>query len=345
MTDPDPDAIAAATAHHLRHGTTATLVSLITAPMQRITDSLSVISELTQHGRTSTGHILGSHLEGPYLSPRRRGAHPSAHLREPDRGTTRAILAAAGGTLRMLTLAPELDGMLGPGGQLRQLRSAGVTVALGHTDATFDQTRAAVAEGASTATHLFNGMRPLRHRDPGPAGAMLDDDTAVCELINDGVHVHPAVARLVARIADDGRLALITDAVAATGAPDGTYHLGQERIVRSNGAIRSADGSSLGGADITLADALRRAVTVLGLTLADAVAAATTVPAAAVGCSGDVGSLTPGRSADLVVLDADLRVTAVMLAGTWIRPPADNPLVDGDRGLGAVDRDTLAGRP
>lgn len=280
-----------------------------------------MIADLSRRGPAAYGHILGSHLEGPYLSPKRRGAHPAALLRQPDRDTTRRILEAGGGALRMLTFAPELPGVFGPAWLVEQLLAAGVTPALGHTDASYEETSAVLRAGASTATHLFNGMRPLRHRDPGPVGAVLDDDRAVCELINDGVHVHPAVARVAIRAAGNGRLALITDAVAATGAAEGTYYLGEERIVRQDGIIRSADGTSLGGADITLGDAVRRAVTVLGLSLTDAVAAATCVPAAAIGSAAEVGTLDAGRRADLVVLDADLAVTAVMLAGSWIRRP------------------------
>lgn len=322
MTAPDSGEVGAATAYHLCHGTTATLVSLVTAPLPRITDGLALVADLAGRGRAPHGHILGSHLEGPYLSFRRRGAHPPAHLLQPATVTTRTLLDAGRGTLRMLTLAPELPGTLRAGGLLRQLGTAGVTAALGHTDATYETTKAALADGASTATHLFNGMRPLHHREPGPIGAVLEDDRVVCELINDGVHVHPTVARLTVRAAGRGHLVLITDAVAATGAPDGDYRLGEEPIVRRDGVIRSADGSTLGGADITLADAVRRAVGYLGLSVVDAVAAATSVPAAAVGCGAEVGSLASGRWADLVVLDADLNVDAVMLAGSWIRRPA-----------------------
>jgi N-acetylglucosamine-6-phosphate deacetylase len=327
MTIPDEREVSGATAYHLQHGTTATIVSLITAPTQQLLDSLELVADLVERGAGRHGRVLGSHLEGPYLSSVRRGAHSAAHLRHPTRTGVEALLEAGRGTLRMLTFAPELPGTLGAGGLIRQLRDHGVTAAVGHTDASYDDTRQALADGATAATHLFNGMRPIHHREPGPIAALLADDDTSCELINDGVHVHPGIARLAARLLGAGRLVLITDAVSATGAPDGEYLLGQTPIVRRGGTIRTADGTSLGGSDLTMAEALRRAVAVLGLDIADAVAATTVLPAQAVGCAATAGSLSAGRSADLVVLDGDLRVQAVMVAGAWMkRPPEPTPI-------------------
>lgn len=321
MTLPDPHEVAAAAAYHLQHGTTAVLVSLVTTGLAHLHDSLALVADLTQEGPGARGRILGSHLEGPYLSPARRGVHPADALRRPKGAEVAALVRSSRDTLRMVTFAPELDGALGAGGLVSQLRTRGVTAAVGHTDASYEVTRQALTEGASTATHLFNGMRPILHRDPGPITALLQDHTATCELINDGIHVHPAVATLTVALLGAGRLVLITDAVAATGAQDGTYTIGETSIVRHNGSIRTADDSSLGGSDLTLAEALRRAVAVLGMPLADAVAAATCIPAAAVGAADAVGSLTPGRPADLVVLDEDVRIQAVMASGAWVRPP------------------------
>ena len=221
----------------------------------------------------------------------------------------------------MLTLAPELPGSLGPGGCVSRLRDAGITVAVGHTDADYDTCLAAFDAGATVATHLFNGMRPLGHRDPGPVAAALDHPGVTVELIADGQHVHPPVARMAARLSGPRRLALITDAVAATGAQDGDYDLGGVPIRRSHGRITLLDGSSLGGSDLTMAEAVRQAVTVLGLSLTEAVTAATSTPAAALGALDEAGTLAPGRVADLVVLDADLVVTGVMAAGRWVREP------------------------
>ena len=322
MTVPDERQVTSATTFHLAHGTTSMLISLVTDSTDQLLDSLALTADLVDRGPEDRGRILGSHLEGPYLSPARRGAHPLEHLQNPTRSTTRRFLDAGRGTVRMVTFAPELAGALGSHGLVRQLAEVGVTAAVGHTDATFEATSRGLAEGATSATHLFNGMRPMGHRDPGPVAAVLGDDRVFCELINDGIHVDPAMAVLAARLLSSGRLVLITDAVAATGAPDGRYAIGRTAIVRHNGLIRTADGISLGGSDLTLIAAVRRAVSVLGLDLADAVAAATIVPALAVGCGDTVGVLADGRPADLVVLDGALNVQGVMLAGCWVvKPP------------------------
>ena len=188
---------------------------------------------------------------------------------------------------------------------------------------------AAVDAGATVATHLFNGMRGLHHRDPGPVGALLSDARVTCEIVNDGEHVNPLVVGLAARAAASGQVALITDAVAATGAPDGEYLLGPQRVVHVGGAVRLPAGDpnagSLGGGNGTLVENLRRAVTVVGLSLVDAVSATTSVPAAALGVADRFGSLAAGRAADLCVLDADLRLAGVLKDGRWAVSPAAQP--------------------
>lgn len=321
MTTEDADEMRTATSFHLRHGTTACVVSLVTAPWPELLRQLSTAAEVSAEGATRTGQVLGVHLEGPFLSAARRGVHPVAALRDPEPDLLEALLAAGEGQVRMLTLAPELPGALGKAGAVARLMAAGVTVALGHTDASAETCVRAVAEGASVATHLFNGMRPLGHRDPGPVGTLLDAPGVTLELIGDGRHVDPVVCRLAFAAAGAGRIALMTDAVAATGAPDGEYALGGARILRRDGLITADDGVSLGGSDLTMVAAVRFAVDQLGLGLPDALRCATTVPAAALGLAGQVGRLLPGRAADLVVLGRDLQVRAVMLAGRWAVAP------------------------
>lgn len=326
MTTTDADELRTATAFHLRHGTTACLVSLVTAPWPELVAQLATAAAVAAAGAaagvTGTGRVVGVHLEGPFLSAERRGVHPAYALRDPDPAALDTLLAVGAGQVRMVTLAPERPGALGRAGAVARLASAGVTVALGHTDASAETCIRAIAEGATVGTHLFNGMRPLGHRDPGPVGALLDAPGVTVELIADGRHVDPVVGRLALAAAGPGRVALITDAVAATGAPEGEYALGGARIRRRDGVITADDGVSLGGSDLTMAAALRFAVERLGLGLPDALRCATTVPAAAVGLAGRVGRLLPGRAADLVVLGRDLDVRAVMLAGRWVVPPS-----------------------
>lgn len=314
MTEMDAAEFHRARAALLQVGVTSTVASLVTAPLSELEAAVDFIASLVGRSVDDMARVVGSHLEGPFLAPAHRGCHEEASLIPPDVAATRRLLHAGRGTIRMLTLAPELPGALEV---LRLLAADGVVAAMGHTGATYDQTREAISAGVSVGTHLFNGMLRPHHREPGPALSLLDDARVTIELINDGVHVHPAVARVATRAAHEGRLALISDGVAATGAPDGEYMLGRTRIRSHNGRVETADGKSLGGGVMTLDGALRRAVHVLGVPLQVAVAAATAVPAAALGLGDAAGSLAPGRLADLCVLDADLHPVAVMLGGRW----------------------------
>jgi N-acetylglucosamine-6-phosphate deacetylase len=233
--------------------------------------------------------------------------------------------------LRVITIAPELPGAVG---LIKAAARAGVTAAVGHTDATADITSAAVDAGATHATHLFNGMRPLHHREPGPAGALLDRDEVTCEVIADGVHLHDTMIRLAARAAGPGRLVLVTDAMAAAGMPDGSYRLGSTRVDVAGGVARLAGGAEPGavgaiagtataiaGSTATMADVVRHAVAA-GLPVTAVAAAASTTPARVLGLGDRTGALRPGLDADLVVCDEEFRLRAVMRQGEWL---AGNP--------------------
>ena len=317
MTAADGPSLHRAVRQLVRHGVTACVASLVTAPVEVLEHALDLVASASLANLPDSARIVGAHLEGPFLSPRHRGAHQAHELREPSREITARLLDAGRGHVRMLTLAPELPGA---DDLLDQLRDRGVVAAMGHTAATHDQTRRAVERGVRVGTHLFNGMRPPHQREPGPAMTLLDAPQVVVELIVDGQHVHPAIARVAVRAAGAGRLALISDGVAATAAPDGRYRLGAVDIVSRDGRVETADGSSLGGGGCTLDDALRRAVVELGMAEADAVAAATSVPARALGVDHLVGDLGTRRRADLAVFDARWRLRAVMVGGSWVDP-------------------------
>lgn len=300
-----------AVAFHRGHGTTTSLVSLVTAPVEDLCRQLGWAADLAD-----AGEIAGAHLEGPFLSQVRCGAQNPDHLLTPDRSAFDAMLQAARGHLRVITVAPELPGALE---LIDDAVAAGVVAAVGHTDATYDQASAAFDHGAQLATHLFNGMRPIHHREPGPVLASLDAGVA-CEAINDGIHLHPAVLReVLARGAD--RLVLITDAIDATGIGDGEYVLGGQPVVVRDGAARLHSGS-LAGSSLTMDAALARAVRD-GVDLPVAAAAAATNPARVIGL-GDRGRLAPGARADMVVLDDELRVRRVMREGVWWQDGADD---------------------
>ena len=238
----------------------------------------------------------------------------------PDVAVFERLHAAARGHLRIITLAPELPGAFRV---IEAATRAGVIVAVGHTDATADVTMAAIDAGATYATHLFNGMRPPHHREPGAAGALLDRDEVTCEVIADGVHLHDITIRLAARAAGPGRLVLVSDAMAAAGMADGSYQLGSMRVRVAGGVARLLEdpadpggAGSIAGSTATLADVVRHAILV-GLPVTDVAAAASTTPARVLGLGGRTGALSPGLAADLVVCDEDFRPRAVMRAGRW----------------------------
>jgi N-acetylglucosamine-6-phosphate deacetylase len=300
--DDGPDAVRAALAVHRAAGTTRSMVSLVAAPLEQLEASLAGIADLVEEDPT----VLGAHLEGPFLAPSRCGAHDPRHLRTPTPGAVDRLLAAARGTLRQVTLAPELPGALDA---VRAFAAAGVTVAVGHTEADATLTAAAFDAGARLLTHALNAMPGLHHREPGPVGAALTDRRVTLELVLDGVHVHPVVAALLMAGAP-GRVALVTDAMAAAGGPDGEYGWGARRVtVRDGRAVLTAT-ETLAGSTLTQDAALRTAVAA-GIDPVAAVTALTTTPARVLGLGDRLGRLAPGHAADVVALAADRSVTAV----------------------------------
>jgi N-acetylglucosamine-6-phosphate deacetylase len=327
FTEGGPGDARRAAAFHRAHGTTRIVASLVTAPVDELERRVTMLAALADEGV-----IDGIHLEGPFLSAARCGAQNPRYLTAPDVAAFWRLHAAARGWLKMITIAPELPGALGV---IRAAAGAGVIAAAGHTDASAEVTAAAVAAGVSHATHLFNGMRPLAHRDPGPAGALLDSQVT-CEVVADGAHLHDTVIRLAARAAGPGNLVLITDAMAAAGMPDGTYRLGDLAVTVTDGVARLAPAAAapagtlpatatasgplgaIAGSTATMDQVVRHAITAVGLSVPDVAAAASTTPARRLGLAGETGALHPGLSADLVLLDGDFRLTTVIASGAVI---------------------------
>ncbi|MDQ3690361.1 MAG: N-acetylglucosamine-6-phosphate deacetylase [Chloroflexota bacterium] len=314
MLSSDPADIRSAAAFHRSHGTTTSLASIVTAPLEEMLAGVAAVRDVVRSVTTPQRHVIGSHLEGPFLNPRRAGAHDPRHLLPPDPAALDRLLEVADGTLRVITLAPEL-----PGGVdlVRRAVAAGVIVAVGHSDADHAQAMAAFDAGASLVTHLFNGMAPFHHREPGLVGAALADHRVVCEVINDGVHLHDAAVRLAFEAAGSGRIALVTDAIAAAGAGDGQFQLGPATVRVLDGEVRLDGERTLAGSTLTMDVALRRAVRTVRLPIAAAVEAASATPARLLGIGDSVGSIEVGHRADLVVLSDRLEVEAVMAAGEW----------------------------
>jgi N-acetylglucosamine-6-phosphate deacetylase len=300
-------AIETVLAVHNAHGTTRSVLSLVTAPVDTLARQLQAIA----HVAASDPRVLGAHLEGPFLDHEFRGAHDAAELRTADAASIDLLLDASGGVLRQITIAPEHPGATEA---IARFVDAGVVVAVGHTGADFATALSAFEAGASILTHAFNGMRGIHHRAPGPVVAAMHADHVTLEIINDGVHVHPDVVRLAFSGAP-GRVALVTDAMAAAGAADGEYQLGSLGVIVADGVARLLEGGSIAGSTLTQDAALRNAVIESGIPLDEAIGALTVTPAAAIGRSGDLGRLDRGFAADAVLLAPDLTVEAVWGAG------------------------------
>jgi N-acetylglucosamine-6-phosphate deacetylase len=298
---------------HREHGSTRIVASLVTAPVDELAERCSMLADLADEGV-----IDGIHLEGPFLSHARCGAQDPRYLIDPDVAVFRRLHAAARGHLKQITIAPELPGAAD---LIRAVVGVGVVAAAGHTDATAEVTDAAIGVGITHATHLFNGMRPLDHRQPGPAGALLAREVT-CEAISDGTHLHDITIELIARAAGAGNLVLITDAMAAAGMPDGAYHLGQQAVTVSGGVARLAEGTqgagSIAGSTATMAHVVHHAITSARLPVTEVAAAASTTPARIVGLADVTGALRRGLAADLVLLNEDFTLRAVMSRGQWV---------------------------
>ena len=290
--------------YHASHGTTSLVASVATAPLADLNASIAFLRPFVDNG-----DLVGIHLEGPFLSPLRRGAHRAELLRTPRLDDIRALVNAGGDALRMLTMAPELDGAEE---SIRWLVERGVVVALGHSDADAKIARAAFNWGATVVTHIFNGMRPLHHREPGIIGVALLDDRVTVELILDGLHVAPEAAELVRRAAPR-RLALVSDAMAATGCVDGEYDVAGSAVRVSGGVATLVGGDSLAGSTATVSTGFDLLIS-RGTLLSDAVDATSTSPARTLGLAVP---LSVGSPADLLVVESG-RVTAVMRRGTWL---------------------------
>jgi N-acetylglucosamine-6-phosphate deacetylase len=300
---------------HRRHGTTTLIASLVTAAPDELLHQITELAPLAREGL-----IDGIHLEGPWLSTVRCGAHQPALMRDPDRAEIDRVLDAGAGTVRMITIAPERQGALAAIGRVA---GAGVVAAVGHTEASYEQTRAAITAGATVGTHLFNAMRPISTREPGPVIALLEDSRVTVELITDGVHVDPALYRHVSRSAGPDRVSLITDAISAAGMGDGSYQLGPLAVKVTDGVARVAETQTIAGSTATMGHQFRFAVQHSGLDRDDALMAAVRQasinPARALGLPAT--GLVAGGAADLVVLDAFLEVTGVLRRGSWVVAP------------------------
>jgi N-acetylglucosamine-6-phosphate deacetylase len=302
----DPEAVVTFARAHRQHGTTTIMASLVSAYPEALARDVAALAELVDQGV-----IIGSHLEGPWISPAHKGAHDPGTLRDPDPDEVDAIIRTGRGTIRMVTLAPEWPHGIDA---VKRFADAGVVAAVGHTDATYDQTRAAIDAGATVSTHLYNAMRPLNHREPGPIVALTEDERVTSELILDGTHVHPSAAAF-ARRAAEGRIVMITDAMSAAAGADGDYMLGDLAVKVVNGVARLVEGGAIAGSTLTLDFAVKFAVEQVGMSAFDTFAAVTSIPARVLGLT-DRGVLAVGARADLCHMTDALELTGVWAEGS-----------------------------
>ena len=290
-------------------GVTSFLATTYSAPQEELLESARRVNEAATKG-VEGAEVLGLHVEGPYINPKMAGAQDDAHIRPPSSDELEEIRKAAGGALRIVTLAPEVDGALEA---VEWLRSKGIIPSAGHTDATFEEMVAGVDAGISHVAHLFNRMRPLHHREPGAVGAALLDERVSVELIADGVHLHPSALRLAAKSKGSGRTALVSDAIAPTGLPDGEYRFGGRRVRLEGGRCILGSGV-LAGSNIRLCDAVKNMVDA-GFHITESVEMASTTPAGIIGVSDHKGRLAEGLDADLTVMSRDFSVLLTMVGG------------------------------
>jgi N-acetylglucosamine-6-phosphate deacetylase len=311
-----PEALTGVTKTVARHGTTSFVATTVTAsPEDTIRSVEGIARYISQQHETddARAEVLGIHFEGPFLSPARRGVHPPEWLKLPSAELLEKFLQAAAGNAQILTLAPEL---LGAMPCIDAARNAGMVVAVGHTDATYEQTRAAIAHGVRHAVHVYNAMRPFSHRDSGVIGAVFTSPEVSAELIADGVHVDEAAMKVLLQAKGPEHTILISDGTSATGMPDGKYMLGNLEVTVSGGICRNSEGK-LAGSTLTLDRALRNIVG-LGIPLANAVRMLTLNPAALLGIEFKKGALRTGADADIVLLDEELHISNVWVRGAAV---------------------------
>ena len=309
----DPDEVAGVARFHAQHGTTGLLATTVAAPVEELTMAVGAIARCVE----AVPIVLGAHLEGPFLSPARPGAMNPSTFIVPDPAILEQLLTASHGTVRMMTLAPELTGALE---LIRELKNNRVVASLGHSDASYSAASAAAAAGANAATHLFNGMRPFHHREPGIAALHRLPEVSY-ELICDGVHVDQVALKLVYRAKGERGVRLVTDAIEAAGMPDGRYRLGEAAVEVRDGVATLAGGESIAGSTLTMDVAVRNAVRFLNISVPEAVTLASVNPARLLGLADRKGAVAVGMDADLAVLDDDLLCVGTMVGGTWMYLP------------------------
>ncbi len=317
VMDATPEALEAIANTHLKNGVTGFLATIMSESFETMTKAIRNVADFhrNQTQRDSLSSLLGIYLEGPFFNPEKCGAQPKKHLRTPDIDLMEAYLEASSELIRVVSMAPELQGS---SELVSYLENKHITSAFGHTNASYETTLNAVNKGMTLATHMFNGMKAFKHRDPGPLGVALMDDRVYSELIVDGVHLHERAVDLALKTKGPDKLILISDAMRAAGLDDGTYELAGQSVTVKNKVARLNDGS-LAGSAFTLMEAVRRVIDIHKVKLHQAFNMASLNPAKALNLSEEYGSIEAGKRADFLLLDKNLDILNVFKSGHQIQ--------------------------
>jgi len=310
VMDGEYEAIKQVATTHSHFGTTAFLPTTMTMTKDKIIKSLKNIHEARLKG-TGTAEILGIHLEGPYINPEKKGAQKEEDIKKVSVEEFLEFNQASGNLIRLVTIAPEMPGAID---FIRWLHQQGIIVSVGHSNATYKQVQEGIQAGLSQVTHIFNAMRGLHHREPGVVGAALSSPKLIVEMIADGIHLHPMVLKMLTQIKESEKLVLITDAMRATGFKEGTYDLGGQEVIVTQGQAKLKNGT-LAGSVLTMDKAVKNLVTKVGISLLNAVQMASYNPAKCLGIDDKKGSLELYKDADIVILNKNLETELTMVAG------------------------------
>lgn len=300
---------------HIKNGVTSFLGTVITSSYENMIKACKNIVQY--NNKNDRAQLLGIHLEGPFFSIEKKGAQPAIYIKDPDVEDMKKIVETSQGKMKMVSIAPEKEGALDT---ISYLVSEGITVAMAHSNGTFDETKSGINHGATVATHLYNGMRSFSHREPGIIGAALTDDRVYCEIIYDRIHLHDAAVKMALKIKGIDKILLVSDAMRAAGLEDGDYELGGQKVIVKKGAARLENGS-LAGSTLNLKKAVYNMVYKLNVPIHHAIRMASLNPAKAIGVDKNKGSIEIGKDADLLLLDKDINIKASVVGGNiiWLK--------------------------
>lgn len=297
---------------HIKNGATSYLGTIITSSYDNIITSIKNITNYKN--KKTLSQLLGIHLEGPFFSILRKGAQPEKYIKEPDIEIVKDFVELAKNKLKMVSIAPEFNGAIEI---ISYLKEKNITIAMAHSNATFNEAKKGINYGVTVATHLFNGMREFNHREPGIIGAALTDDRVYCELIYDRIHLHDETVKIALKTKGVDKIVLVSDAMRAAGLEDGEYELGGQKVIVNNGAARLENGG-LAGSTLNLKDAVYNMVSMLNIPIQDAVRMASLSPAKAIGVSKHKGSIEIGKDADMLLFDGDINISSVFISGNCV---------------------------